>query len=82
MEKTLYKSPLIEDLDDWKLLSPKFENKLLNFMKFDEASKFFYKSYVTEDKKEKIPEPLIVFEDEKKNKAIARVMNNDVFEMA
>jgi hypothetical protein len=32
-----------------------------------------------EKKKEKIPEPMLVFADEKKNKAIARVMSNDVF---
>lgn len=51
MEKALYKSPLIEDLADWKLLLPKFESKLLNYIKFDEAGKFFYKHFVCEDKK-------------------------------
>lgn len=51
MEKALYKSPLAEDLADWRLLLPKLENKLLNYIKFDEASKFFYKNYVSDDKK-------------------------------
>ena len=82
MEKAIYKSPLVEDLADWRLLLPKLEHKLLNYIKFDEAGKFFYKYYVSDDKKEKAPEPMIVFSDEKKNKAIARVMSNDVFEMA
>lgn len=63
MEKALYKSPLVEDLADWRLLLPKLENKLLNYIKFDEAGKFFYKNYVSDDKKEKAQEPMIVFND-------------------
>lgn len=47
MEKTLYKSPLIEDADDWKLLIPKNDGKMLNFIKFDQVSKFFYKNYMS-----------------------------------
>ena len=46
MEKTLYKSPLIEDLEDWRLLLPKSERKMLNFVKLDEACKFFYSNCV------------------------------------
>lgn len=83
MEKTLYKSPLIEDIDDWRLLLPKQDGKILPFFALDDAAKFFQKAHLGEGhRKEKEKEPVAVFEDERKNRAIAKVMSNDVFEMA
>jgi hypothetical protein len=35
MEKTLYKSPLAEDLEDWRLLLPKQDGRLLAFVQLD-----------------------------------------------
>jgi hypothetical protein len=86
MEKALYKSPLAEDQEDWRLLLPKPEGRLLGFLHSDEATRFFQKAHLGEgQRKEKEREKekeVAVFEDERKNRAIAKVMSSDVFEMA
>ena len=50
MERNLYKSPIIEDESDWKAIMGKPEqnkkNYLVNFIKLDDSSKFFYQSYL------------------------------------
>ena len=46
MEKGLYKSPLIEDSEDWRLLLPKQEGRLLAFTKWDHAGEFFMKMHL------------------------------------
>lgn len=54
MEKGLYKSPLSEDVDDWRLLLPKQEGRLLSFAKWDPAAEFFMKTHLGEgQRKEK-----------------------------
>jgi len=46
MEKTLYKSPLIESEEEWRLLLPAQDGRLLNYIKLDEACKFFSRSSI------------------------------------
>lgn len=86
MERALYKSPLVEDLEDWSLLLPKQEGRLLAFVALDSAAKFFLKAHLGEgqrkerekqkEREREREKEVAVFEDERKNRAIAKVMSS------
>jgi hypothetical protein len=51
MEKGLYKSPLIEDKEEWKTFIDKSEIRLLSFMKIDSICQSFMTSLGEENNK-------------------------------
>lgn len=74
MERALYKSPLQDDEQDWKVLMGKPDEKLLNFIKIDNVSSFFIRNYFQEEKKK---EHSLPFTDSNNKMLITRTTANN-----
>ena len=80
-EKNLYKSPLLQDEQQWKSLVPKLEPRLLNFPIPDKATDFFFTNLAQVDKKN-IKEPSVVLTEHKFSAPAHRIIPDfERFEM-
>lgn len=80
MEKSLYKSPLVEDKDDVKQLlaqNSQGHETLLNRMRLDDTCRYFVISYLRREEKFKVEGVEIELSNDRKNKnLLKRVLKN------
>lgn len=80
MEKGLYKSPLLQDQEDWAKLLPSVDGKLLHLSVPDAVSEFFFSRY-TQSEKPVEKQPIATF-SENKGRTMNRIPDRERFEMA